>query len=62
MGGPDPGSTLMRSLSPKDMTPEIRLKWAKARRDLYRGVLRDPRATESQREEARRKIESARPG
>lgn len=49
---------MMRSLSPSDLQGEQRQRWAQARRELYRGILRDPHASEVQKARARKKLEA----
>ena len=49
----------MRHLSTKDLKGKQRKRWADARKQAYRKVLRDPGAAPSQKEDARRKIATA---
>ena len=52
----------MRIFSPKDLKGEFLERWVRARKEVYRGILRDPAATESQKKLARHKLEATRGG
>ena len=48
----------MRHLSTRDLQGKQRKRWADARKQAYRKILRDPGASPSQKADARRKIAS----
>ncbi len=50
----------MNVLAASDMTATMWKEWSEARKKLYRGVLADPRTSEEQKEQARKKLESTR--
>lgn len=49
----------MTQLSPKDLVGETRTRWTQARKELFRGVLRDPGASTQAKVLARQKISEA---
>lgn len=48
----------MKSVSAKDLTGDVHRRWAQQRRELYRSLLRDPRASEATKAQAKKKIEA----
>jgi hypothetical protein len=50
----------MKGLSTKGLSGADRERWAEARRRLYRGVLRDPSASNEAKALARKRIEATR--
>lgn len=50
---------MVKHLSFRDLSGKQRKRWADARKQAYRKVLRDPGASPAQKSEARRKIADA---
>lgn len=48
----------MRSVSAMDLLGDQHRRFTKNRREIYRSVLRDPRATEQAKAQAREKLEA----
>ena len=48
----------MRHLSTRDLTGDKRKRWAESRKQAYRKVLRDPGASEHQKQDARSKLDA----
>lgn len=46
----------MTQLSPKDLIGSSRTRWAQSRKELFRGVLRDPGTSDQVKLLARRKL------
>jgi len=48
----------MRHLSIRDLAGKQRKRWAESRKQAYRKVLRDPAASDFQKQDARRKLDA----
>ena len=48
----------MKVVSAVTLSGDVRDRWVKARKEMYRGVLRDPRSSEHSKRVAREKLKS----